>query len=116
MASLIWSATLSGWPSETDSEVNRKELRMSGRRSFRKVDIRKSLYAAPLAAPAAQHNAADDQQQAHQHGDEVAEARERGRGRRGGRDDRVDDAGLAPVHLLDDLALGVDHRADSRGG
>src|SRR6478735_5813677 len=24
MASEIWSATLSGWPSETDSEVNRK--------------------------------------------------------------------------------------------
>src|SRR5476651_1204282 len=27
-ASEIWSATLSGWPSETDSEVNRKLLAM----------------------------------------------------------------------------------------
>ena len=32
-ASEIWSATLSGWPSDTDSEVNRNESRMrvSGR-------------------------------------------------------------------------------------
>ena len=28
IASEIWSATLSGWPSETDSEVNRYELRI----------------------------------------------------------------------------------------
>ena len=28
MASEIWSATLSGWPSDTDSKVNRYELRM----------------------------------------------------------------------------------------
>jgi len=26
MASEIWSATLSGWPSETDSEVKRKSF------------------------------------------------------------------------------------------
>jgi hypothetical protein len=28
MASEIWSATLSGWPSETDSEVKRKSFDM----------------------------------------------------------------------------------------
>jgi hypothetical protein len=26
IASEIWSATLSGWPSETDSEVNRYDI------------------------------------------------------------------------------------------
>ena len=34
IASEIWSATLSGWPSETDSDVNRYELRMSGGESL----------------------------------------------------------------------------------
>jgi hypothetical protein len=44
MESEIWSATLSGWPSDTDSEVNRYELRISGGESLK--DIKKSLYVA----------------------------------------------------------------------
>src|SRR5215470_9268104 len=34
--SLIWSATLSGWPSVTDSEVKRKSLGMAGFRGAAK--------------------------------------------------------------------------------
>src|SRR4029079_13987807 len=46
IASEIWSATLSGWPSDTDSEVNRYELRIREDESFGFKDIKKALYEA----------------------------------------------------------------------
>src|SRR6476646_11282974 len=63
IASEIWSATLSGWPSDPDSEVNRYELRMRESRSL-DVGYKESFICRPLAAAAAQHNAADDEQEA----------------------------------------------------
>src|SRR6185369_10197755 len=59
IASEIWSATLSGWPSDTDSEVNRYELRMRKSESL-EVGYKESFICAPLAAAAAKHNGADD--------------------------------------------------------
>src|ERR1043165_189900 len=42
-ASEIWSATLSGWPSDTDSEVNRKSLMrapfVEGRKDIKLVSV-----------------------------------------------------------------------------
>src|SRR6478672_6517790 len=67
----------------------------------------------PLAAAAAQHNAAKDQQETERQRDHIAKARERWRGIGGGRENRVDHAGLTPRERLHDIAAAVDHRTDS---
>src|SRR4249920_3449117 len=69
-ASEIWSATLSGWPSETDSEVNRKLLAIGGpgwvggpgnaqyndcpRRQNRRGEVRLNLHSPPWTMRAPQ--------------------------------------------------------------
>src|SRR5260221_738943 len=65
IASEIWSATLSGWPSDTDSEVNRYELRISEGESL-EAGYKESFICGPLAAAGAKYNAADDQCEAEQ--------------------------------------------------
>src|SRR5690242_12100091 len=70
----------------------------------------------PLAAAAAQHNAADDEQESQNERDDVAETGE-GRRRVGGwREHGVDRSGGAPWQRFDEIAAAVDHRADPRRG
>ena len=85
IASEIWSATLSGWPSETDSDVKRYELRMGEGGSLAEIcekqDIKDSLYR-PVASAAVQRNRGDEQHEAKHQRDHVAEAGRRGSGPR----------------------------------
>src|SRR5579884_2150216 len=68
----------------------------------------------PLAAAAAQHNAAEDEKESQYERNDVAEARKQ-RSRVGGRwKYGIDHSGGAPRKRLHDVAAAVDHGADSR--
>src|SRR4249919_2682220 len=70
----------------------------------------------PLAAAAAQHNAANDQQESQSERDDVAESRE-GRWRVcRGRKDGVDRTSGTPRKGFHEIAATVDHRADASRG
>src|SRR5688500_823381 len=118
IASLIWSATLSGWPSETDSDVKRYELRMGllgssiVRPAWPEPQIKNASCVAPIAPRPPEGNGRDDEREAEQQRNDVAEAGEECRCS-GGRKLGVDDTGLAPRQLLHDLTVRIDDCTDS---
>src|SRR3569833_3823291 len=117
MPSEIWSATLSGWPSETDSEVKRNAARilypcLKPPRNRTGADIKLLLYEVALAGRPAdgngeqQHRRRDDQRRP------VADPREQGR-RIGGGQGQLDRPGLAERHAGQRAAVGRDDRRDA---
>src|SRR5689334_23689224 len=85
---------------------------MSGEKPS-KSGYKEVFICAPLAALAAQHNAACDEQQREQQRDYIAGPGEGWRRVRVWRKDRVNYSGGPPGKLLHDIAAAVDHRADS---